>query len=36
MSGNWEMEGSTGEVANQVIRPTGVMDQILEAHPTAG
>jgi len=34
--GNWEMEVSGGEVAEQVIRPTGVLDPIVEVRPTAG
>ena len=34
--GNWEMEGSGGEVAEQVIRPTGVLDPIVEVRPTTG
>ena len=34
--GNWEMEVSGGEVAEQVIRPTGVLDPIIEVRPTTG
>ena len=34
--GNWEMEVSTGQVANQVIRPTGVLDPLIEVRPTTG
>ena len=34
--GNWEMEVSGGEVAEQVIRPTGVLDPIVEVRPTTG
>ena len=34
--GNWEMEVSGGEVAQQVIRPTGVLDPIIEVRPTTG
>ena len=32
--GNWELEVSGGEVAEQVIRPTGVLDPIVEVRPT--
>ena len=34
--GNWEMEVSGGKVAEQVIRPTGVLDPIVEVRPTTG
>ena len=34
--GNWEMEISGGEVAEQVIRPTGVLDPVVEVRPTSG
>jgi excinuclease ABC subunit B len=34
--GNWEMQVSGGEVAEQVIRPTGVLDPIVEVRPTTG
>ncbi len=34
--GNWEMEVSEGQVAEQVIRPTGVLDPIVEVRPTTG
>ncbi|MAR52137.1 MAG: excinuclease ABC subunit B [Propionibacteriaceae bacterium] len=34
--GNWEMEVSDGQVAEQVIRPTGVLDPIVEVRPTTG
>ena len=34
--GNWEMEVSGGQVAEQVIRPTGVLDPIVEVRPTTG
>jgi excinuclease ABC subunit B len=34
--GNWEMEVSGGEVAEQVIRPTGVLDPVVEVRPTIG
>ena len=34
--GNWEMEVSGGEVAEQVIRPTGVLDTVVEVRPTTG
>ena len=31
--GDWEMEVSGGEVAEQVIRPTGVLDPVVEVRP---
>ena len=34
--GNWEMAQSVGNVAQQVIRPTGVLDPIVEVRPTDG
>ena len=34
--GDWEMEVSGGEVAEQVIRPTGVLDPVVEVRPTTG
>ncbi|MEJ6827993.1 MAG: excinuclease ABC subunit UvrB [Synechococcus sp. ArSW.bin.68] len=34
--GNWEMEISKGQIAQQVIRPTGVLDPIIEVRPTTG
>ena len=34
--GNWEMAQSVGKVAEQVIRPTGVLDPIVEVRPTDG
>ena len=34
--GNWEMEQSQGHVVEQVIRPTGVLDPIVEVRPTDG
>ena len=34
--GNWEMEISEGQVAEQVIRPTGVLDPLVEVRPTTG
>ncbi len=34
--GTWEMEVSGGEVAEQVIRPTGVLDPVVEVRPTTG
>ena len=34
--GNWELEISNGQVAEQVIRPTGVLDPIVEVRPTGG
>jgi excinuclease ABC subunit B len=34
--GNWELEQSHGQVVEQVIRPTGVLDPIVEVRPTEG
>tara|TARA_B100000674_G_scaffold479293_1_gene477506 strand:+ start:4407 stop:6446 length:2040 start_codon:yes stop_codon:yes gene_type:complete len=34
--GNWEMEVSGSAVAEQVIRPTGVLDPVVEVRPTMG
>src|SRR4028119_1491640 len=34
--GDWEMEISEGRVAEQVIRPTGVVDPTIFVRPTAG
>jgi excinuclease ABC subunit B len=34
--GNWELAQSTGQVVEQVIRPTGVLDPIVEVRPTEG
>ncbi len=34
--GTWEMEQSHGHVAQQVIRPTGVLDPVVEVRPTEG
>jgi len=34
--GDWEMGVSDGQVAEQVIRPTGVLDPIVEVRPTGG
>ena len=34
--GNWELEISNGQIAEQVIRPTGVLDPIVEVRPTGG
>ena len=34
--GDWEIEVSGGEVAEQVIRPTGVLDPVVEVRPTTG
>ncbi len=34
--GDWEMKVSDGQVAQQVIRPTGVLDPIVEVRPTGG
>jgi excinuclease ABC subunit B len=34
--GDWEMRQSDGRVVEQVIRPTGVLDPIVEVRPTEG
>ncbi|MFM7264843.1 MAG: excinuclease ABC subunit UvrB [Cyanobium sp.] len=34
--GTWEMERSAGQVVEQVIRPTGVLDPIVEVRPSEG
>ena len=34
--GQWELNKSDGEVAEQVIRPTGVLDPVVEVRPTEG
>ena len=34
--GDWEMEISGNEVVQQVIRPTGVLDPLVEVRPTTG
>ena len=34
--GDWELQVSDGQVAEQVIRPTGVLDPIVEVRPTGG
>ncbi|MCP9783646.1 excinuclease ABC subunit UvrB [Cyanobium sp. WKJ7-Wakatipu] len=34
--GNWEMEQSSGQIVQQVIRPTGVLDPIVEVRPSDG
>lgn len=34
--GDWEIEVSCGEVAEQVIRPTGVLDPLVDVRPTTG
>lgn len=34
--GTWEMEQSHGHVAQQVIRPTGVLDPVVAVRPTEG
>jgi len=34
--GNWEMAQSKGQIVEQVIRPTGVLDPIVEVRPTEG
>ncbi|HCM0404044.1 TPA: excinuclease ABC subunit UvrB [Vibrio parahaemolyticus] len=33
--GNYELEKSAGEIADQVVRPTGLQDPILEVRPVA-
>ncbi|KJY85153.1 excinuclease ABC subunit B [Vibrio galatheae] len=33
--GNYELEKSDGEVADQVVRPTGLLDPVLEVRPVA-
>ncbi len=34
--GQWELNISEGEIAEQVIRPTGVLDPLVEVRPTEG
>jgi len=34
--GTWEMAQSKGQIVEQVIRPTGVLDPIVEVRPTEG
>jgi excinuclease ABC subunit B len=34
--GDWELKRSDGQVVEQVIRPTGVLDPIVEVRPTPG
>ncbi|MBM5797340.1 MAG: excinuclease ABC subunit UvrB, partial [Cyanobacteria bacterium K_Offshore_0m_m2_072] len=34
--GNWELEQSKSQIVEQVIRPTGVLDPIVEVRPTDG
>ena len=34
--GVWEMEMSEGDVVEQVIRPTGVLDPVVDVRPTSG
>jgi excinuclease ABC subunit B len=34
--GDWEMTQSSGQVVEQVIRPTGVLDPVVEVRPTEG
>ncbi|MEB3255429.1 MAG: excinuclease ABC subunit UvrB [Synechococcaceae cyanobacterium] len=34
--GSWELERSEGQVVEQVIRPTGVLDPIVEVRPSEG
>lgn len=33
--GNYELEKSAGEIADQVVRPTGLLDPVLEVRPVA-
>ena len=33
--GNYELEKSNGDVVDQVVRPTGLLDPIIEVHPVA-
>jgi len=34
--GDWELSQSVGQVVEQVIRPTGVLDPVVEVRPTEG
>ena len=34
--GDWELEQSKGEIVEQVIRPTGVLDPLVEVRPAEG
>ncbi len=34
--GDWELKQSKGNIAEQVIRPTGVLDPLVEVRPTKG
>ncbi len=34
--GDWELSKSTGNIVEQVIRPTGVLDPLVEVRPTHG
>jgi excinuclease ABC subunit B len=34
--GNWELNQSAGQIVEQVIRPTGVLDPVVEVRPTDG
>jgi excinuclease ABC subunit B len=34
--GQWELQQSDGRVAEQVIRPTGILDPLVEVRPTQG
>ncbi len=34
--GDWELEKSSGDIAEQIIRPTGVLDPLVEVRPTSG
>lgn len=33
--GNYELEKSGGEVVDQVVRPTGLLDPVIEVRPVA-
>ena len=34
--GSWEVREAGGEVVEQVIRPTGLLDPIIEIRPASG
>ncbi|MCA9078673.1 MAG: excinuclease ABC subunit UvrB, partial [Planctomycetaceae bacterium] len=34
--GDWELEQSEGEIVEQVIRPTGLVDPVIHIHPARG
>ncbi|MGR4001291.1 MAG: excinuclease ABC subunit UvrB [Alphaproteobacteria bacterium] len=34
--GKWELERTSGEIIEQVVRPTGLMDPVCEVYPTEG